>query len=342
MTPPGPLALASPLLLALALVLPPAATPDQGSLASGTDPTEPAAAAVVVVSVDGLTPAALRELRRKRAPSLFRLVDEGAGTRNARTARERTTTLPNHTSMVTGLRIDASAGGHGVTWNDERLEPGTVQEAAGRPVGSMFEVVHEAAGSTALFASKQKLRLYERSWPDAFDGVVVRRSNRRLVRRVRHDLTTHGRALTFVHLSRPDVVGHKQGFMSTAYLEAVEDVDTLVGRLLATLESDPALRGRSTLLLTSDHGGSGSGHADATLRSSYRVPFFAWGAGVEPGANLYELNPDYADPRRRRPGYDAERPPVRNGDVANLVTDLLGLGPVPGAEINATQGLDLR
>jgi hypothetical protein len=72
----------------------------------------------------------------------------------------------------------------------------------------------------------------------------------------------------------------------------------------------------------------------------YRVPFLTWGAGVA-AADLYDLNPDYRAPRRRRPGYAAERQPVRNGDVANLALDLLGLRAVPGSTIGTAQELDL-
>ena len=52
-----------------------------------------------------------------------RLMAEGASTLNARTVRELTLTLPNHTSIVTGRRVAAEHGGHGVFWNDERLAP---------------------------------------------------------------------------------------------------------------------------------------------------------------------------------------------------------------------------
>jgi hypothetical protein len=70
------------------------------------------------------------------------------------------------------------------------------------------------------------------------------------------------------------------------------------------------------------------------------VPFLTWGKGVE-AADLYALNPDYKKPRRKRPGYAAARQPVRNGDVANLALDLLGLRAVPGSTIGTAQDLVL-
>ena len=48
---------------------------------------------------------------------------EGAFTLDARTEREQTRTLPNHTGMLTGRRIDARRGGHGVTYNPDRPQP---------------------------------------------------------------------------------------------------------------------------------------------------------------------------------------------------------------------------
>lgn len=296
---------------------------------------------VIVVSVDGLRSRAIRELGPQRAPVLHRLMRDGASTLNARAAREQTETLPNHASMVTSRRIKASRGGHGVTWNDTRLEPRTVHEAAGHRVASVFNKVSASGGQTALFASKQKFTLFKRSWKAAVDRFAVREGNARLVRLVRADLRQHQRAFRFVHLSRPDVVGHRRGFKSSAYLDAVASVDGLLGRIVATIENR-GLSSRTVLVITSDHGGTGMSHDDPTKLANYRVPFLAWGAGVAQGADLYELNPDYANPGRRRTRYSEDRQPVRNGMVANLATDLLRLGPVRGSEHNLGQDLDIN
>ena len=75
---------------------------------------------------------------------------------------------------------------------------------------------------------------------------------------------------------------------------------------------------------------------------NFRIPFVVWGAGVEAGADLYDLNPDFRDPGTRRTRYGLKRPPVRNGDAANLATDLLGLRALPGSQFNADQSLDVR
>ena len=297
---------------------------------------------VIAVSVDGLNPAAIRKLGKAGTPTLHRLVAEGVSTLNARTLREQTNTLPNHTGMVTGRRITATNGGHGVTWNDDRLTPRTVQDAAGHRVASVFSVIDSPERDTALFASKGKLSLFERSWDAGIDRYVMRENNTRLVRLVRRDIADRARTFRFVHLSKPDVVGHARGFMSPAYLEAVRDIDTMVGRILAKVEHQGDLADHAVLIITADHGGRGFRHNNATKLFNYRVPFIVWGAGVEAGADLYDLNPDYANPGKKRTTYAAERQPVRNGAVANLVTDLLGLGAVPGSEHDAGQDLDVR
>lgn len=296
---------------------------------------------VLAISVDGLSSRAIRKLGRERAPVLHRLIRHGASTLNARTMRERTETLPNHTSMVTGRRIDAAHGGHGVTWNDDRLEPRTVQEAAGHRVASVFSVVDSRRRHPGLFVSKAKLSLFNRSWRHGIDRFLVREQNRRLVRRTRADLVEKRRAFTFLHLSAPDVVGHAKGFLSPAYLDAVARTDRRIGTLVKAIRSHPGLRHHLTLILTADHGGRGAGHGDPTKLSNYRIPFIVWGAGVAPGTDLYDLNHDYRDPHRRRTGYRAERQPVRNGDLANLSTDLLGLKPVPGSEFDHDHDLDV-
>ncbi|MBB6626799.1 alkaline phosphatase family protein [Nocardioides sp. KIGAM211] len=322
-----------------------AATTDQAAApATPVTPGQPAGAVtprVLAISVDALNPAAIRQLGRDGAPTLHRLLDEGASTLNARTEREQTITLPNHASMMTGRRIEASRGGHGVTWDDDRPRS-TVQQAAGHAVASVFTVVHRAQGTTALFSTKPKFSLYERSWARAVDEFHVDENQAALVRTARRDLVENARTFTFLHVSLPDRAGHAEGFMSPAYVAAVQRTDELLGTVVAAIEKHPRLAESLTVVLTADHGGAagGTSHSAAGRLANYRVPFLVWGAGVTAG-DLYELNPDYADPGRTRPSY-AGTQPVRNGDVANLATGLLGLGAVPGSELDAEQDLDVR
>lgn len=295
---------------------------------------------VVVISVDALNPQALKKLGRSGTPHLHALLDQGAGTLNARTEHELTLTLPNHTGMVTGRRIQADTGGHGVTWNDDRRRPRTVQAAAGESVESVFTVVDDADLSAGFFASKTKFSLWDRSWPLATDAQTIIEDNQSLVRAFKRDLGGATRAFRLLHLSEPDVVGHAKGFMGKAYLRAVRRADRRVGNVVDVLRTDPRYAGHTTVILTADHGGRGKGHYDATSLHDYRVPFIVWGSGVDPGTDLYDLNPDYADPGRDRVPYSGVQP-VRNGMVANLSLDLLGLAAVPGSEHNAAQDLDV-
>jgi hypothetical protein len=294
---------------------------------------------VLAISVDGLNTRALAGLGTDSA--FGRLMDEGAATLNARTEVEQTVTLPNHTGMLTGRRIDADAGGHGVTWNEE-LPGRTVPGPDGHGVSSVFDVVHDAGGTTALYAGKDKFATFDRSWPDAIDEFEVDGNAGALVDDVVSDLTNAQRRFTFLHLELPDVAGHASGWMSPAYLDAVAETDRLLGELLDTVDATSRLSKRLVVVLTADHGGppGQKDHDDARDVEDYRIPFVVWGRGIRPG-DLYGLNPDYSDPGDAQPSYAGPQP-VRNGDLANLVTELLGLGPVPGSELDAAQDLDWR
>jgi len=291
---------------------------------------------VVVVSVDGLNPTALDEVDQGDLPSFQRLVTEGSSTLNARTEYEMTVTLPNHTSMMTGRPIDRRFGGHGV-----RIDVPTnqsVQDFAGEPVSSVFDVVHDAGGATALFASKNKFDLYKRSWPDSIDRYAYMGDNSSLVEEAMAGLRRDDWEFTFIHLSGPDAAGHQTQWLSQEYLSAVKAADSDLQVLLDGIAASPQLATSTVLVVTTDHGGAGSGHSDSSKPADYTIPFFVWGSGVAHGKDLYELNPDYRDPGQAQPRY-GQAPPIRNGDVANLATALLGLSPVPGSSLDAAQNL---
>jgi hypothetical protein len=317
------------------------AAPSASPVSSADDAVE----RVVVISVDGLNPTALERLGPVGAPAAHRLVREGAATFEARTLREVTQTLPDHTGMLTG-RSAAGPGGHGMLTDGD--PGGTVHRLAGGYVASVFDVVHDHGGRTALLTAKNKLALFDRTWSgrhgrpdrdgaddgrDKIDRFLVA-DERRLVADLERSLADRPATLSILHLAQPDRVGHEQGYLGAAYLDAVRAADTLVGRVVAAIENDPALRGSTAVVLTSDHGGVGTGHGDPARRDNFRVPFIVWGPGVARGADLYDLNRDRrADPGTARTGYAGPQP-VRNAEVANLVTDLLDLPQVPDSQFN--------
>ncbi|KRA38672.1 MULTISPECIES: alkaline phosphatase family protein [unclassified Nocardioides] len=297
----------------------PTATP------SSTAPTEPAH--VVAISVDGLAVEALLELGTKETPHLHRLLDEGASTLNARTAYEKNVTLPNHVGMVTGRRIDAAGGGHGVTWNGNPVGD-TVQAAAGEKVASIFSVAHRHHLTTALFAGKTKFDIMRDSWPRSIDDFEVRKPQGRLVADAIAHLVSAQPNLTFLHLAGPDAAGHRTGGMGVAYLDAVREIDRLVGKVVAAIEHTPALDGTTTVILTADHGfAAGTRDHGAPVPANYTIPFVVWGPDVAAG-DLYASNPQRRDPGTGRPSYDGAQP-IRNLDLADAAMHVLGLPSVP-------------
>ena len=307
---------------------------------------------VIAISIDGLNPRAIEELGKSRTAAFHRLIREGASTLNARTVHERTSTTPNHTSMLTGRRVDAKHGGHGYTENFDNGD--TIHRTAGHYVASVFDVVHDHGGSTAFFGSKAKFRLYNRTWnaqggPDRvgrnngrakIDRFIIDQNNTRLVDKVTADLRRGPREFTFVHLSLPDRVGHASGFMGEQYLDAVQRTDRLVGRILNTVADRPELRRHTLVILTADHGGQGAAHYNPRNLQDFRIPFMAWGSGVLAGRDLYGLNPKFRSPGNSRTSYRGKQP-IRNGDLANLATDALDLPRVPGSEFDSRRTLNL-
>ncbi len=69
----------------------------------------------------------------------------------------------------------------------------------------------------------------------------------------------------FFYIGQVDETGHKVGFHPsvTEYVEAIERADGHVGEVLAALRSRPNVAAEDWLVLvTSDHGGKGTGHGD--------------------------------------------------------------------------------
>ena len=301
---------------------------------------------VLVIDVAGLRSSALRNAGTAGAPHLHRMMARGSATLNARTTYEETAGLPNVVSMVTGRRVRADAGGHGIT-ADRDL--GQVVRGAGGYVASVFDLVHDRGRGTALFSSDPAMRVLQRTWgpthgaPDRYgvdngrnkiDQTVIARDDRQLTDRLVRQLGRSPKAFTFVQLTTLRDQGRRTGWGSPPYREALTRVDRMVNRILRAVGDD------TIVLLTAGSGGTKKSQRAATRPTNFTVPFIAWGPGVVPGADLYDLNPAYRDPRRARVPYSAVQP-IRNAMVANLATAFLGLPKVPGSAIGARQDVNL-
>ena len=70
------------------------------------------------------------------------------------------------------------------------------------------------------------------------------------------------------------------------------------GAFSKLIEGSPRLRGKTTIFLTSDHGGKDRNHVNNLLPEVYTIPVYVWGCGVAASKDLYKLNAT----TRRDPG----------------------------------------
>jgi predicted AlkP superfamily pyrophosphatase or phosphodiesterase len=227
---------------------------------------------VVLVSIDGLRPDAIA---RFTAPTLQRLIKEGGYSLSAHTIMP-STTLPSHTSMLSGEPPDE----HGVFWNNVTSAKADVVNFP-----TVFSVARDHGYRTAAFFSKAKFGPLQRpgtlDYSQAPGGWFGRWSASRTVADVRSYLENQKPNVLFVHLPDPDAAGHSSGWMSPAYGQAVQAADTALGQLLSAADSSYG-KGNYSLLVTADHGGHAYGHGTSDPQD-VMIPWIAWGRGVNTG-----------------------------------------------------------
>ena len=314
---------------------------------------------VIHISVDGLNAGVMQSLiDAGEAPNFKRFEDEGAWTINARADYSFTNTLPNHTTILTGRPVLEPVGMpnapfHNWTSNTIPRRGMTLHQHGYIP--SVFDVVHDAGRSTALFSSKDKFVLFDQSY-DPTNGAANEHGrdkidmffteddgppkfSQTMNERFISEMGAHHFNYAFVHYRDADSVGHVLRWDSSTYRWAVRNVDGFIAGVFRLVETDPKLKGKTAIVLTSDHGGSAFGHVNPTLKENFTVPVFAWGAGVAHG-DLYEMNRETReDPGDKRIEYAVNRQPIHNGDTGNLALSLLGLPSIPTSMINAKQDL---
>jgi hypothetical protein len=239
----------------------------------------PAAAAdegrhLIVIGVDGLYP---RGIEAAQTPNIHAMMKEGSWSFHAR-AVFPTVSSPNWASMIMGAPVEMT----GVLSNEWQPVGAAIRPACEDAPGifpTIFSMEHQqhAAARMGIFTDwPDFVRLVE---PGIVDPVYQTDENEDQAFEHAVDyFKTQKPEFLFLHLDHVDNAGHKYGWGSHEYIEAVEKTDRMVGQLTALVES-MGLKGSTTILLTADHGGVGKGHGGLTMDET-EIPWIITGNGV--------------------------------------------------------------
>ncbi|MFC6101385.1 alkaline phosphatase family protein [Olivibacter domesticus] len=242
---------------------------------------------VILIGLDGFSVAGFKQAKH---PNLDKLLREGVVSLNTRTVMP-SVTMPNWTSHLTGSGPEQ----HGVNNNAWTLSKHALPPIATDQDGyypSIFKVVKKEIPTvkTAFFYNWKELinpfnkryldevyfeenDAYQQSYAKAIDFI---KNNR--------DKPT----LTFLYSVHIDHAGHSHGWLSTPYLNAIEEVDVAIGRLIAQLKEADLFTGTHFIFFT-DHGGIGTGHGGFTL-DEMEVPWSVVGPEIKKTPSLKAPN----------------------------------------------------
>lgn len=227
---------------------------------------------VLIVSIDGLRPDAIDYAPM---PTLQGLMKIGAYSLTAQTIFP-SSTLPSHTSMLTGLCPSA----HGVTWNEYLPEKGYAQGT------DLFDLAHTAGLRTVMVVGKEKLRQITDpastdvfQWVNDLDPIIAKRAAQ---------LIPDGFSVLFVHFPDPDLDGHEYGWMSFPQLFTLRRTDQALQTLLDALDKAD-MRVGTLIIVTADHGGHNTTHG-FDIPADMTIPWVAVGPGIQPKALTSPIN----------------------------------------------------
>jgi len=256
----------------------------------------PAAEHIILFLIDGLRPDALQQAH---TPAIDCLVSQGAYSWQGKTVTP-SITLPCHTSMFTAV----PPSHHGIIDN--------IWTPTSPPVLSLMDVMHQSGLSMAAFYSWEPLRdlfslgaldlAYYHKLEDSKDNQVSE-----IAIAAAAYLNEHMPAFTYIYLDAPDVIGHKHGWMSDPYLQAVNNADKAVGFIMESLPASGFLND-TVCIVQADHGGHDREH-DSGLAEDITIPWIISGTGIRSGYSITGS--------------------ISIIDVAPTIAHLLGL-PVPG------------
>ena len=230
---------------------------------------------VFIISFDQGNPALIE---RADMPTFHQMVAEGAHTWSAYTVVP-SVTLPSHTSMLTGVGVQA----HQVLWNSYVPTNGLVK------VPTIFSLAKARGLVTAMYVGKEKFKhLLLPGSVDSFVWPQPEDDAKAVAQAFAGEVAQLKPNLCFIHFRDPDTEGHAHGANSPEKLQALKDCDGAL-KVIKDAIAAAGLADSSVIILTADHGShdtkNKAGNTVGTHGSAETVdvliPWVAWGKSVK-------------------------------------------------------------
>lgn len=217
---------------------------------------------VIMILVDGMRPDSLPEIRNAQ-----RIISESASTMSAETVSP-SVTLPCHISLFHSVTPQR----HGTTTNTYTPQV--------RPINGLCEVLKAADKKCAVFYNWEEIKDVSR--PDSLAHACFYAGRRIGYKLAGEELTDSAIAylkkydadFTFIYLGYTDMQGHKFGWMTPEYMEAVQNSWDNIEKLMDELGDE------YTYIITADHGGHDRTHG-SEMPEDMLIPVIIKGKGFE-------------------------------------------------------------
>ena len=227
---------------------------------------------VILIGSDGFGAYAFND--KAKIPKLRKMMAEGCYSLKARAVLP-TSSAVNWASMIMGSGPEL----HGYTeWGSKTPEIPSRIIGTDSIYPSIFSVINEQLPDAKTGVSYKWSGigyLFEKSLVDLdFNG----ESDEETVSKALDFITKEKPVFTFIHMDEPDGAGHSIGHDTPEYYKAAEKIDSLVGKIITTLE-DKKMMDETVIIFSSDHGGIEKGHGGKTLLE-VEIPWIIYGKNI--------------------------------------------------------------
>lgn len=189
-----------------------------------------------------------------------------------------TRTVPGHTAILTGVYEDINNAGHEFPANPSFLQT-WLKSSKSNPNKAWIVSAKTKIGSLG--------NSLDIKWRNSFLPAVdaIYHEDIWTFDRIKYCLSNYHPKLLFINLSGPDKRGHEGRW--NAYLRAIRETDSMVFQLQKILDTDTFYAGKTTFIVTNDHGRHLDGIADGFISHGdhcsgcTHINFFASGPDIK-------------------------------------------------------------